>query len=613
MKAAAAATLRRLNGARAAKPGEPCLLLLGSPDACHAVRQSLSIGAGAAGRISQYAEAVADDGCRLRGDVLPGGGVLVEVPEALQNTGQVTELATFLRGLRDVHGVIMACSEEPPKDAHGGHAGASADTLRLLSEFYGSELCVLIAVAAPKEIALEVAAPYVQKTVVRIEGAGLSRPIVAPEIVAVGYGDATLGAHLAERLRRSVAVKCEPLRSSSPLLAQYRSIRERLGGRRASPPGNREARQPGGAPQQPASPSYQPPSPQEQARGHQSVDVERPSHDIVGLRMSRKTRWTVMVFGKTGAGKSHLANLLCGYHAFESGDSVASVTNTQSVRKAASKDDSVLVLDTIGFGDTCLPPESVVRSLRDTALEAPGGIDAMLFVLKKERVTSAEQETLAYVTEDLFGPECLPNLYMVVTRAGRLAKEADLREPWLKEQAAASAPFRGMLQKLGSHPVERIAFIENSDPLEAEDEEDRALAERRRQRALVDIQALLERHAAPAYQHGIMHRAGEVQALRLEEMRRELRQRVESEVREDLEEKLAGMLEEERQKVKAEAETLKEREAEMQRRFEEEWARMRSEFEDRARELSRADLEPLAQEIVDNTEKKAKGRRCTIQ
>merc|ERR1719190_137105 len=121
-----------------------------------------------------------------------------------------------------------------------------------------------------------------------------------------------------------------------------------------------------------------------------------------------------MVFGKTGAGKSHLANLLCGHKAFDSGDSLASVTNTESVRKATSKDESVMVLDTIGFGDTRLPPETVVRSLRDTALEASAGIDALIFVLKKERVTAVEQETLAYVTQLLFGPDCLPNLYMVV-------------------------------------------------------------------------------------------------------------------------------------------------------------------------------------------------------
>jgi len=254
----------------------------------------------------------------------------------------------------------------------------------------------------------------------------------------------------------------------------------------------------------------------------------------------------------------------------------------------------------------------VVRSLRDTALEAPGGIDILLFILKKERVSTAEQETLAYVTQDLFGKDCLPNLYMVVTHAGRLAKDVEHREPWLKEQAAASVPFASMLESLGPNPVQRIAFVENSDPAEAEDEEDRVLSERRRQRALVDIRMLFEHHAGiPPFQHRIMEQAGELKAVRLEEMRRELRARIESEVRQELDHD-RGELEAERLQLRSELGELKEKEEKMQSRFEEEWDKMRSEFENRAKELARGDIEPLAQEMVEAVEKKAKGRRCTV-
>lgn len=592
-------------------------MLLGPPEACHAVRKALGARS-LSGRGNLLGAAAPDGGCRLCDDVLDGGGVLVEIPEAVRDAGQVTELATFLRGLRDAHCVVIACGDDPPREAKAG----AADTLGLLAEFYGAALPVFLAVVAPEDMAEGVAAPHRARALERLRGVGA-------EVLAVGYGDPELGARLAGRFRHLGAVACEPLRGSSPLLAQYRAIRQSLGNRRSSPSQRRQSAggptPPGGVsppspgaqamPASSASPSGTPGSARLSPAGAREAGGLSPAgglREAGGLRMSRKSRWTVMVFGKTGAGKSHLANLLCGYGAFASGDSVASVTNTESVRKAASKDDSVLVLDTIGFGDTRLPPDSVVRSLRDTALEAPGGIDALLFVLKKERVTTAEQETLGYVTEDLFGKECLPNLYMVITHAGRLAKEVELREPWLKEQAEASVPFGAMLQKLGPSPVERIAFVENSDPADAEDEEDRVLAERRRQRALADVQAILERHEAPAYQHGIMHRAGEIQAVRLEEMRRDLRHRIESEVRQDLQREMAGMLEEERQKMKEEAETLKERETEMQQRFEDEWTRMREEFETRARELARADLEPLAQEIVERTEKKSKNRRCSV-
>jgi len=291
------------------------------------------------------------------------------------------------------------------------------------------------------------------------------------------------------------------------------------------------------------------------------------------------------------------------------------VTNGDSVRRAESVDRSFVVLDTIGFGDTRLPPETVVRSLRDTALEVPQGIDAILFVMKKERVSAVEQEILSYVTQLLFGPSCLPNLYLVVTHAGRLAKDVEMREPWLKEQLDASPHFASMVALLGADPVRRIAFVENADPDEAEDDDDRHLARKKRDRALADVRTLFVSRNVPPYRHGIMERAGQLHNAHLEELKRELRTRIETEVREQLAQD-RGAIEEERRRLQAEAQghvqELHEKEEELQRRFEEEWERMRDEFQNRAREMARDDLEPIAKDIIDQTEKKNKGRRCSV-
>lgn len=340
--------------------------------------------------------------------------------------------------------------------------------------------------------------------------------------------------------------------------------------------------------------------------------------DASKIYRTPRSHSTLMVFGKTGAGKSHLANLIVGYKVFVSGDSVASVTNEHSVRKGVSQCGSRTVLDTIGFGDTRLPPETVISSLRDTALEAPAGIDLLLFVLKKERVTPMEQEILAYVTQLLFGPTCLPNLYMVVTHAGRLASDKAARGPWLKEQVQASPNFAAMIALLGAEAEQRIAFVENADPSDADDADEQALAAKKQQRALADIIALMECHCAPPYMHSIMQRAGEFQNAHLEELRRDLRKRIEAEAAEVRQEMARdrGAMEEERLRLRADVESqrqdLKAQEEELQRRCEEEWELMRHEFEERARELARNDLEPLAKDIVEKTEKKAKGRRCTV-
>merc|ERR1712187_511543 len=145
------------------------------------------------------------------------------------------------------------------------------------------------------------------------------------------------------------------------------------------------------------------------------------------------------------------------------------------------------------------------------------------------------------------------------------------------------------------------------------DSEERELAERKRQRAFSDVTSLVRRHRAPAFRHAIMRRAGELQIAHLEELKRDMRKRVETEVRQELE-KDRGAFEEERQKLRAEVEgqrkDLMAKEEQLERRCEEEWSRMRCEFEERARDLAREDLEPIAKDIVEQTEKKHKGRRC---
>lgn len=645
MKANAAATLRRALEARSAKPEEPCALLLGnSYEARASLRRALGAGGG-------LLDATPEEGCPLRTDTLETGAVLIELPEQLRGAAEVTELATFLRGLREAHGVVIACGADVPCNFRPASPvrgrDMPLDTLALVTEFYGPpEIRLLLAVVAPEERALEAGLARTREVLSRLP------PIWAahapPEVLCVDGEEAAQRQELLARLACLPPAQCEPLRSASPLLTQYRAIRQQLDSRRpesirsyqsalerrahaqhVESPHGRRPQSPGGhdvggssGAQQPETPgglsnsgrpSSELASPSGSSHAAQLASPSEASGLEAGLHLPYRRQWTVMVFGKTGAGKSHLANLLVGHKAFASGDSVASVTGEESVKKAESRDESLIVLDTIGFGDTKLPPDAVVRSLRDTALEAPGGIDALFFVLKKERVTVSEQETLAYVTEFLFGQECLPNLYMVVTHAGRLAKEVQLRDAWLKEQAAASSQFAAILSHFGPNPVRRIAFVENSDPTDAEDEEDRSLAERRRHRAIADIRALLERHRAPPYQHGIMLRAGELHAARLEEMRAELRARVEEEVRRELE-RDRGELDAERQQLRTEMETLKEKEEMLHKRVEEEWHQMKEEFATRARELARNDLEPLAQEIVEKTEKKASGfgRWCTV-
>merc|ERR1719498_2381837 len=107
----------------------------------------------------------------------------------------------------------------------------------------------------------------------------------------------------------------------------------------------------------------------------------------------------------TGAGKSSLANLLARSNVFAAGDDTASITNLDSVMKWEAEDASLVLLDTIGLGDTEIDQDKVVTSIRDVALSAIGGVDVLLYVMKNTRITDDAIMRLIYVTEYLWGSE----------------------------------------------------------------------------------------------------------------------------------------------------------------------------------------------------------------
>eukprot|EP00928_Gymnodinium_smaydae_P040889 TRINITY_DN27698_c0_g4_i1.p1 TRINITY_DN27698_c0_g4~~TRINITY_DN27698_c0_g4_i1.p1 ORF type:complete len:630 (+),score=88.29 TRINITY_DN27698_c0_g4_i1:61-1890(+) len=608
MRGAAHDSYRKLQEKLSGSGGDvlPCAVLVGRDDTREAVRSAFCRSLGCVEQPPSQDEG-ADAGVEkgIRGRLLGGSLAFVE-PLAAMDAVEATEAATFLRGIQQAHGLILALpssQEQWPSRCSAGEG--RADALPLVASFYRAAdpprfFAVALVGASSRDAELRALAA--REATEALEGA-FAGTATLPEVFCVDIASDV--ERLAARLRSSSPAPCEPLSAPSPLLAQYRVLRQRLDQRKppSRPPSGGATRTALGT----GAPSTGAPS-----TSATNACTNGASNDKTNVTCHR----TVMVFGKTGAGKSHLGNLLVGRAAFASGDSVASVTNTQSVRTGTSSNGLLTVLDTIGFGDTRLPAETVIHSLRDTALEAPSGIDVVLFVLKKERVTPVEQEILAYVTQFLFGPECLPNLYIVVTHAGRLAKDdLSARSAWLVEQQEASPIFAAMVALLGADPVRRIAFVENADPCDAHDDDEKEIALRKRQKALAELQALLERHRAPPFRHSIMRQAGELHRVHLEELKRDLRSRIEEEVRREVD-KDRGALLEERDRLRAEVEgqrqDLQSREEELQRRCEEEWSRMRAEFEKKARELAREDLEPLAKDIVETTEKKHSGRRCVL-
>eukprot|EP00931_Biecheleriopsis_adriatica_P103572 TRINITY_DN78385_c0_g1_i1.p1 TRINITY_DN78385_c0_g1~~TRINITY_DN78385_c0_g1_i1.p1 ORF type:complete len:501 (-),score=82.76 TRINITY_DN78385_c0_g1_i1:112-1614(-) len=214
---------------------------------------------------------------------------------------------------------------------------------------------------------------------------------------------------------------------------------------------------------------------------------------------------TAMMFGMTGVGKSALGNLLVGGNVFDSADDTFSVTNMGSVKSYETNDSSLVVLDTIGLGDTSIDQDKVTASIRDVALSAPNGIDAMLFVMQLGRITDDTISRVIYLTECLWGSECLSNLYVVVTFSYRYMVSAEEAEDWIERQVTSNWRFEHIYKLVDKNP-NRFIFVDIPDGDDGLSEWNRRLSYRNIMRALVNH----PRDAIPPFTHALTKQVGSV-------------------------------------------------------------------------------------------------------
>lgn len=252
---------------------------------------------------------------------------------------------------------------------------------------------------------------------------------------------------------------------------------------------------------------------EELAEGDGEAPVEQVQEEEDDPKARRKwvlppnQKLTVMMFGMTGAGKSSLGNLIADSQIFDSGDDTASVTNLDSIMKYEAEDGSLVLLDTIGLGDTEINQEKVVASIRDVALSAPNGVDCLLYVMKNARITDDAIARLIFVTEYLWGDDGLLNLYIVVTNAPRYSKNRKDADDWIQRQVEMNWRFKHIYSIVGNNP-NRFIFVDNPDPSSGEPE-----IEERRETSHQQVYRALCKHprdAVPPFTQASMTKVAEL-------------------------------------------------------------------------------------------------------